>query len=513
MNLGMGRNRVREALLELALKPRRLAQSLSLLIPQVASQGITVLAMDGQWLKLVQAEGSPRHRRLSRVCACPIAGKSTAEVEAAFKELCATEELTIRDLLVANPTSLCTVRLFTLPSTDPKEIRDIVELQAEKHTPYAREEITFDFSVIDADPSGYSRVLLIIVHQDVIHRSVHVVERSGAMLERVGCELEGLINWVHLVRAKAGGQSDGEASLLMDVDGGSTTVLALQQGQVRFHRNFAVGAEQLQTEPSQAGERLVNELLRSLEAVEAEGQTGKLAEVLVTGRIERLEGLKEAIERATKLSVRLIAPWEVQELSSAMQEACTRLPDVSFAGLLGLALAPSDVDLTPQATKLHQVFEARARALVLLACQTLAMLVVLTVLMVGRTQQQQRYYERLRQTHQQSERETALIQEQLAQVAVIKQRLRSRGQLLETVQALTRLSPPEIRWKSLTFSRDDAAVLKGVSEVLPKVYEFVAALNQVPPFGIVEAKRVAKQRSEDADLTEFEISCAFPPTQ
>jgi Tfp pilus assembly PilM family ATPase len=457
----------------------------------------------------LQVEGPPQARAIRKLFACPVAGKSPEEVEKTFSQQCATEGVAPTDVLVGNPAHLCTVRLFSLPSTDQQEIRDIVELQAEKHTPYAKEEIVTDFRVLERGRAGYSRVLLVIAHQDVIHRAVRLLERSGVPLERLGCELEGLINWFQLVKRRAGAPPAAGASLVIEVDEGMTTFLVMHQGQPQFHRTLPTGTAQLHDDPAQVGQRLLSELQRSLEAVDAEGGTAKIQEVLLTGRIERLGELKGVIEQGLGLPVSLVAPWVEPELPEAARKACERLPDVSFASLVGLALAPSEIDLTPQTTKLRQVFEVRARSIVLLACQGMAALVLITCLMIGRAQKEQRYYTVLQRTYQERTQETARVTEALEQIEFVKRRLRQRGQLLEAVNELAKLSPPGIQWESLAFTQGETVVLKGVSAVLPKVYEFVASLEAVPLFRQVEAKRVSKRKAGGADVTDFEIHCSL----
>jgi Tfp pilus assembly PilM family ATPase len=500
----MPRHQVSEAFLKLALGPRNLAKSLSRSMAGSMSQASTVLSLDGRWLKLLQAEGPPNARRITKLAALPVEGSTLEEIRKAFKEACAVEELAVRDVLVTNPTHLCTVRIFAIPSTDPKELRDIVELQAEKHTPYAKEEILTDFKITARDRGGYSRVLLIIAHQDVIHRPVQLVESLGLTLDRVGCELEGLLNWYLLTKRASGGSSG--PSLVVDVDGGTSTALVVHQGQPQFHRSLPMGAEQLEADPASALERFVNELVRSMEAIEAEGASAKIQDVLLTGCTERLGELKTLIERGLDVPVTVASPW-IRELPESARSAVERLPDVSFAGLVGLALGPSHIDLTPKAAQLRQAFESRARSLVLLGCQCVAAFILVSILLIGRAQNAQRYYTGLRVLYQQSAQQAGQVEAALAQIALVKARFHSRGQLLEALETLATLSPPDIQWTSLTFTQDEVLVLKGTSGQLPKIYEFVAALESSPLFGQVEARRVIKRKSEGKEVNDFEISC------
>ncbi|MDP3766834.1 MAG: hypothetical protein Q8S13_02360, partial [Dehalococcoidia bacterium] len=189
----MTRRRTRDALLELLLQPRNAARSLSRFVAGGAAAGQTLVALDGQWLKLLQVEGAGAARRIVKVAAAPVEGAGPEELVKAFNELCRVEAVAPREVIVAHPTHLSTIRLFSLPSTDAKEIHDIVDLQAEKHTPYAKEEILSDFKILERDRAGYSRVLLVIAHQDVVQRAVRLIETARLPLDQVAAEFEGLI--------------------------------------------------------------------------------------------------------------------------------------------------------------------------------------------------------------------------------------------------------------------------------------------------------------------------------
>ena len=513
----MSRNRVREAFLQLALQPRRLAKSLGAGL-STASQSLTAISLDGQWLKLLHAEGPPRGRRITKLLACPVQGSSPEDILQQLRKACEAEGLAPKDVLIANPTHLSTTRLFSLPSTDPKEIRDIVELQAEKHTPYAKEEVLTDFKVIERDRSGYSRVLLVIAHQDVIHRAVRLVEACGWTLERVGSELEGLIHWSGLARRAAGGQprATGEplargkqpagGSLIVDVDGSTTVLLVMAKGQPQFQRSLASGMQQLESDPSGATERLVAELQRSLEALDAEG-AAKIQEVVLTGPIERLSALKAKIEEGLDLPVQLMSPWQGLELAEGLRTTLERLPEVSFASLAGLAVEPGRLDLTPHTTKLRQAFEARAKALVLLGCQAVGALILLSLLFIGRAQKEERYYRMLRQLYERTAPEAQTVEDALQEVVFVEEGLRQQDQLLKAVDSLAKLSPPEIRWNSLAYTKGDMLILNGTADALPKVYEFSGGLAASALFGQVEPRRVSKRKSGDRDVTDFELRC------
>ena len=72
-----------------------------------------------------------------------------------------------------------TVRLLTLPAREPVEIASMVELTAGEFAPYPRESLVIRHQVLEALPSGESRVLLVLAHQDAIDRHVALLQGAG----------------------------------------------------------------------------------------------------------------------------------------------------------------------------------------------------------------------------------------------------------------------------------------------------------------------------------------------
>jgi type IV pilus assembly protein PilM len=480
--------------------PARISQ----LVPHEAP-GATVISIDGKWLKLLHAVGRGSGKTVTTLLARSIEGMSPEELLQWLKETCQAKGLAPSSVLVANPSHLTTTRLFSLPSIDPKEIQDIVELQAEKHTPYAKEEILTDFRIIETDRSGYSRVLLVISHQDIVHRGLHLLEGMGWVLERVGFELEGLVNWAKLSQQVPDAEG---AALVAELDAETTTLLVLHDGRPYFHRSVGIGASLLQLDPADGIAKLIAELQRSIESFETEGLNLPIGAVVLTGQARRVPELKERLKQALELPVVAADAFERSAMSDEARQESESLQQVSFASLVGLAMRPSEVDLTPKALKLHRAFEARARTLVGLGCQMIGVLLLFCCLVVGHAQKQERYRGLLRQEHARTMSEAAELEGLLGQLRLVKGWLEERDQLLGTVVELNRHTPPIIRWESLNFTKGEQVTLKGVSEEMPKVYDFAAALRQSLSFSSVEARRVTKQKGEQR-ATDFEIVCSF----
>jgi len=477
---------------------------ISRLVPR-SDHGLTVLSVDGRWLKVLQMTG---RGAVSALIAHKIEGETEEAVIDWLKAAWSAASLEPRPVLIANPSHLTTTRLFTLPSVDPTEIRDIIALQAEKHTPYTKEEILTDFQILETDRSGYSRVLLVLSHQDIVHRALRLVEGMGWVLERVGFELEGLVNWVQLAKPDV---PEG-LTLVAELDSETTTLVAVKGEQSYFHRSIALGSQHLTQDPAEAPAKLLGEFQRSLESFDSEGSGQAITGIALTGHAERFPELKEKFHKGLDLPVAIAPSFAQVELPESVAAGPAR-ESVSFASLLGLAMRPSRVDLTPKALKLHRAFEARAKALVGLACQGIGCLLLVSCLVIGTSMKDERYHAWLHHEERSLSAQVAGMESTMDQASVVQDWAKTRSELLNAVKAMAQRTPEAIQWETLVYTRGEQIALKGISDEIPKVYDFATELRSAGAFAQVEAKRVNKRKVNDKDVTEFELVCAFKPPE
>ena len=478
-------------------------ERLSQFLPSAAGRTFTALSFDGQWLKLLHAVGTARSRTVTTLLVLPMSEANPLELVTTLRERCRAQGIEPESVLVANPSPLTTTRVFSVPSADWREIRDIVDLQAEKHTPYSKEEILTDFSIVETDTSGYSKVMLVIAHQDVVNRAIRIVEAMGWSLERVGLELEGLASWLHVVKNGPVKQP----VLVVDLDADVTTAAVIRQQKVLFHRSLPFGVKQLVTEPSGVPSRMVAELRRTIEAFDGEGWHLTISGVVLTGQVDRLPDLKAHIQQAIEMPTEAIPSSERFALAPSVVAAQAELGQASFASLLGLSAGMGSIDLTPKPLRLHRAFELRTRSLITLGCQLIAAVVLIAGLVVLKAQQNERYCAWLRAEAKHAGQEASALDFSLKQVELVRGWLNVRGQFLDLLLELNRHSSDEIQWDALEFVQSDRVILKGTSRETPRVFDLVAALKKSNRFRSVEAKRVTPRREKEQEVTSFELTC------
>ncbi|MBI4313550.1 MAG: pilus assembly protein PilM [Candidatus Omnitrophica bacterium] len=471
--------------------------------------GRTVVLFGPQWFKLLHVAPLAPGRVLSKILAVSIAGMDDAQVLEAVRPAAHSAGFAMANVWIATASQFTTLRLLSLPSSDPKEIRDMIDLQIEKNTPHAKEEILSDSTLVETDPNGYSRMALAIVHRDVVSCSVKMAEALGWRVAGVVCEADGLAQWQKMVRPQEA--ASAAAALVADIDTDATTVAVLSRGNLYFHRSMALGMVQMASDASQgAVDSFIQELQRSAEAFEAEGMNMPPQTVLVTGLAHSPLDLAAKIQRALNLPVQVVPVFErCPATKPATSMALQVSTQTSFASLAGLGFASGRLDLTPPSVKLRHAFEKRAQALLGLGSRAVVLLLLVCLLAFVKTYQLQRYHDRMVQEHAVMDLPARDIAQTLDKLSVVQSRMRKRGYVLEAMEHISRWVPGSIRLTSFGYSTGEPIVLKGTSRELPQVYEFVSVLGKEPLFKKVEARRVSKRKVEGQDVTDFEVVCTL----
>jgi len=470
-------------------------------------KGTTLLFLDDQWIKWVQLEGLTPPRVIKQLFAYPIREMSEQELIDFFQEQVLKANLNETQFLVATPSYLSTIRLLSVPSSNPQEIREMMDLQTEKLTPYAKEEILSDFKILGTDATGHSRVFLTVVREETVLRACRLIENVHCTLDRVGVDLEGFIHWFEHVAKKAGDFPKSGATLLIDIDSDITTIIALEKNIPYFNRGVSLGARLLKEYGTQGVSRLIEEIQASLDALNEEGHALQVTHAVITGLAKNIPTLPTLIEEELHLTAKFIPTFEYFSIKEEVLSTTKELQQTSYTSLLGLALHPGELDFTPEPIRLRKNFEARARALVKLGCLLFAGVILLSVLIFGHTYADQRYHASLKKAYEATFQDVQHIEQGMDYLKIIQSHLEDREVLLNTFKELNRHTSSSIEFRAVDFIRGEEIRVRGISNQMSKVFEFATTLEQSPLFRDIETRRASKRKVEGKDVAEFEIIC------
>ena len=174
---------------------------------------VVVVEIGSDWFKIIQAESSRTGLTLSRVHVEKFGAVGSVlarGIAGAYKK----HRFARIPVLACLPRQMANIRVIDLPSTQPAEITDMVDLQAAKQTPYSREEIVFDYRIVGGGREGYTRVMLAIVQRSVLRQRFSLLEEAGLEVEGMSISSEGVFNWARREVAP----TDSDTVAILDVD-------------------------------------------------------------------------------------------------------------------------------------------------------------------------------------------------------------------------------------------------------------------------------------------------------
>lgn len=431
----------------------------------------------------------------------------TEEPTAALRGLLASTTLGVRQVGLVFGRETLSLRALELPSTEPKELSSMLELQLGKLTPYPRAEIIFAWTTMGSLREGYTSVLLAITRKALVDSVLELLKSKGVSPLWIGVSTEGLEAWWAL--AGAASQDPGADAMvaLIDVDATATDCALLRNGRLQFTHHVPIGAEQIAA--SQQGQlRWMGELVRLPRILQHEEVRGQIGRGVVTGLTQGLQPLVEQLASQWGVRVELADALKPCALTQAARQAAVagRVSYTALVGLLASAALPR-IDLMPPETRVSQALGARARHLSRLAGSLLVMLVLVVCLYVERIMILQRYRARLHQR-------LAAVEETAQRVAQRKQAMEqvrawldpSQG-ALEALQAITTAAGSDVAVTQVSYDEGGLMKIRGSADAVQAPYEFADRLKQQPAAVTRAGCYVANTKSTGTRGAEFEVVC------
>jgi len=464
---------------------------------------VTAIELGSDWVKLVQADRHGRSPVISRVMVRKLDEGDVASgaLARAVKAL----NCGAGDVIACVPRHAVTVRTFELPSADPREVGDMIDLQIAKQTPYSRDEIVFDYRLSEGAREGYTRVMLVIAPSAVMRQRCRILEDLGLNVRLVTVSTDGLVGAIQH-RMDAGALGLGGGIAVLDVDASASEVLVLQDGMVLFSRGLAVGAKDVAEDPIAGSERLIQETARALETFRHESPSGRLERLLLSGALRDLDGLDDRLRAILGLPVeRFDFATETIPAGRGSTPDDARGREVSLTAVAGAALAPDrlDIDLTPDSILARRAVARRAAAMTVTAVLIVAALVLMSLFVESRLFERQHYLASLNARVKSTTAAADEIESMKHKVALVTGRARG-GMVPVTVLAeLHTLIGSDISLTSLELE-DGRLTLRGVTLGGPEVSSsLVATMGHSLLFHDVKRPRTQSAK----DRTEFEIVC------
>lgn len=348
------------------------------------------------------------------------------------------------------PRQLVNIRMLDLPSTDTDEIAGMAEIQVGKQTPYSKEEIVFDYRIVKGGRAGYTRVMMVIVQDNIVRDRFHMLEEAGVAVERMSVTTEGILNW-HTNAVPAGGGS-GNASLLLDMDSFYSDFAVIVDGGLAFSRSILMGANQLLNGGKELNEKFALEVKRSLEACQGESPSLSVGKLYLAGAGPNVKDLGSSLSNTLAIPVQnMDALRSIKTLPKTLSPLDPAYRGVSLTSIVGTALAPESLEfnLTPESVRLRDGLEKKARSLTAFGMLVMAVLVSLSMYATLKLYMELGHLAKLRAELSKTSKSAWEVEREEAVINKVKSRQDPRFSMVNLLSEIHSLTPENVSFDAL----------------------------------------------------------------
>ncbi|MFH1593561.1 MAG: pilus assembly protein PilM [Candidatus Omnitrophota bacterium] len=461
--------------------------------------------LNGDNLKIVHLIKSPGKKEVANLSSKDISGLSDEDIARAIRT-------SLGELKAKNPAIITVVssdsiitKNIEIPSTEAKEIREIINLQASRHTPYSRDEIIVDYISIGSFKHSYTKVLLIIVTRNIVKRQFEILHKAGFRLGRVLLAAEGL-SWSIGKLSKL--KTDSAPISVAHIDGHYTDFTVVFQNKTIFVRNIPIGIHEIVKE-ERYRERFIEELKGSLEAYHSENVEKAPSALILTGAVDEVGGLVEPISKAVNMSTQVVNYVKNLQFSDKAFKIASKTRDLSYLNVIAplLAFEESKVDLIPDEIKMRRALEERGRDLVKVGVLILMVFASVFSMLISDIFLKDALLKTIRKKYESIGLEARELEKNFTKIALIKKYLCNRGRSLEVLAELFNVIPMDLELNNIRFDSDGNVSLKGTAGSMSTVFSFVNDMERSEVFKEVETKHTTKRKDGKRDVTDFELRC------
>lgn len=372
---------------------------------------------------------------------------------------------------LAVPASWVLVRILTMPAAAPAEMRDMVELQMDKFSPFPLENMQISYEILN-ERDGQVRIIAAAISTEKIDALGSAFQAAGITIDRVDINTLG---WWQIVRDLPDVIPDTGAQLCVFRDGAACDFILTHDRQPVVFR--ALGALESLT-PEEQDEEIVREVIATLTGLEIDVGT---APVPVT--LFYLDPVPEGLLGLLRQSL------EITPKAYPLTEG----PALSW-GIVMRAAASADgiLNLAPPSWKQAQRAIRTRRRLITASIAAGALWLIALATLFGLFYREKSQSQSIQDQIKTLTAPAEYVHITQGRVLALEQYLDRSHSALECLLEVTRALPEGIELKSYMYRKGKQVEVAGMAGSVNMVYDFKKAMDDSQLFAGAELPRTSK---------------------
>ena len=456
-------------------------------------------------LKIAHFRNASSNLEVANLYFQDIKGLSDEDITLKVKEITQRFSLRNPEAICVLPSNVTTTKNIEIPSLDAKEIESIIELQAGRHTPYSRDEISIGYINFGVYQKNYSKVLLVIVNRKIIMRQIDILQSAGVRVTKILFGPEARAGFY----AQTADVENKDAPIgIIDVDYLSTDFTIMIRDTVVACRNIPIGMNLLAGGEAAVGERFIAELKQSIESYQSEDIEKLPSEYILSNTCESHEELQLIISKSLSIIVKTNRYFDKIKLSEVARQVIRSRGDVTFLDVIAplFVLKASQINFLPEEIQVQRSLEEQSKEGIKFGILVLILLIIIGLIVMSKMSFKSALLDKMKKEYDQAQKDARRLEEVSTKTRIIKAYLSSRLMPLEAVRELYEIIPQDVYLNSFSLDENGKVTIDGISDSMSQVFALVGSLENSKFFKSVKTKSTTAKKERGKDVAAFELN-------
>jgi len=446
-------------------------------------------------------------KELVNIFSSDIKGLSEESVAERIKTFIEKSRIKNPAILGIIPSHFAITKNIEVPSTDPREIKEIINLHANRQTPYGRDEIVVDYINIGLYRENYTKILQVIVTKNFVNRYTGILEKVGFQPQRMFLIPDAIARFYSIFLSL---KTKSAPKIILHIDAATTDFIVVFRQNVIFLRSMPVGGRQLLEGKEQNQDFFIDEFRNTIEAYKSEGiEETAIDEVIFTEERPWLDNLIILMQGFFSAKIKTL-PY-LKEIPAAGEiKTQIKASPASFLKVIAplLVFEKLVVDFTPQEAKLSREIKEKGRDVIKVGISLMIALVLICSISLIKIYFKTTYLKSLDEKYHSLNQEAKELDRSLDRIRMVRKYLDRRGYSLEFLKELYGVTPADIRYNEIRFQGSGDFSLSGTARSMSRIFSFISALDKTKFFKNAKAKYTKTKEEEGGTVADFKINNA-----
>jgi len=467
-------------------------------------KNIVCIEIGDQYFKSVYFKVSKNKTDMTAAKVCHSASLSEDDIAGGIKEFMEVHHIKRAAVINVIPSKYGMYKNIEIPSTDKKEINQIIDLQAGTHTPYPKNEIVIDYADIGVLQERYTKILLVTVKRDVVTKRYDIIKRAGHKADTAVLAAEVAPK---LFYELCPDKSDKPVGIVhMDMTSADFTVV--QDNNIMYIRSIFVGTHDIESEPGENRQVFLEELKKSLDSYQANNIGDMPEKIYFTGAVKAVSGMLEDTRQAIGTQVEVVSYSTLIDIPSDITASTADSADISLFSVFAPVMVTSGrcLNLIPEDVRASRAIKKKSREVIKLGTFLMVILVLFCATFLTQILLKGFYLKKLQQSYARENREVKEVAEVSTRTAIIKRFLNKKGEALYVLSELFNLMPQEVYLSSINFRDGETVTFTGTADSMSEVFSLVTELENSRVFKNVKVDFTKSRRHKDLEVADFGLT-------